>query len=428
MKLRSNIVMGIWIGISVFLCVTGAQAEKIRLMYMTHSHAPANTVNTDLIAEFQQQHPEIEIVYDNAPHGNFEQKLLTAFAGGQGPDIFWAGDWMVPQFVDSGIIAPVDFTQYGVNSQEEFEALFTPGSLAPFTVDGKIYTGGVSEYNTFSLLYNADQFAEAELPRPSDTEPMTWEQLAEYGTKLAKTDENGQLTRVAIQWPFTVPIWTVLIQEPMLHQAGGQLLDPESGMPQFNSPEMAKVMQYLQDLRMKYKIIDPALQLDLLDDFANGNASMVIAGPWALAHLKDLNPDLNLKIAPLPVWEGGQRTTTLYAWAWFVSAKSENQELAWQFVEFLTSHAQRWWDDVRYLQARNITMDSGDSIMDYYVKTEPLLPIFLEDYTYGKFEFASTGYFELSDIWTRAATRILEGEDVQAVLEEAQIAAKFALE
>ena len=401
---------------------------RTQLVYMTHSHDPANEANAQLIAEFEALHPDVEIVYDNAPHANFEQKILTAYAGGSGPDVFWAGDWMVPQFIENNIIAPVNYEVYGASSAEEYLEQFNPGSLDPFIVDGEVYTGGTSEYNTFSLLYNVDHFEEAGLPLPDPDEPMTWEQYAEYAEQLAQRDDSGNLTRAAFTMPYGVPIWNVLILEPMLHQLGGQLINPETGKPDFTSPEMVKVMQYWQDLRLEQNAIDPALELNLIDDFANGNASTIIAGPWALPAVDGVNPDINYAIAPLPKWADGERVTTAYAWAWFVNPESENQELAWEFVEFLSSKGDVWWDNVGYVQARMGQAETGEDLNDYRLSSEPRLADFLPDYEYGRYQFSSRAYFELSDIWTRATTRILEGEDVETVLQEAQVAADFATE
>jgi multiple sugar transport system substrate-binding protein len=200
-------------------------------------------------------------------------------------------------------------------------------------------------------------------------------------------------------------------------------------MPQFDSEEMVKTMQYIQDLRFERQAFDPAFYTDLLDDFANGRASMIIAGPWAISLLKNINPDLNYAVVPLPKWADGERVTTLYAWAWFVNAQTtpEKQEWGWEFVNYLSSKGQLWWDQVRYVQSRLGDASDGESLTDYRVTSEPRLPIFLEDYKYGKFEFRSTAYFEISNIWTRATTRILEGEDVATVLGEAQTAAEFAI-
>lgn len=404
-----------------------ASGEPIELLYMTHNHAQSIPVNEAIIAEFQESHPNVKITFDNSPHDNYEQKVLTAFAGGQGPDVFWAGDWMIPQFVNNGIVAPVDPTAFGVQTQEEFVGLFEPGSLDAFTVDGKIYTGGVSEYNTFSLIYDKDDFAEAGIEPLSKDTPITWEELADIAVQLTKKD-GDKVVRIGMEWPFQVPIWTVLIQEPMLRQLGGELINSETGQPDFTQEAMVKVMEYVQGLRAA-GAIDPALDQNLLDDLANDRTSIIIGGPWAAKPLNDINPDLNWDTAPLPQFADAQdRVTTLYAWAWFVSGKSspEKQKAAWEFVNLLTSEQQKWWDEVGYVQARKADVD-GMTLQEYYAQSDPRLTTIFNDYPYGKFEFRSPQYFELSDIWTRAQDRVLQGEDVMAVLQDAQAQAEQAV-
>lgn len=404
-----------------------ASGETIELLYMTHNHTQSIPVNEAIIAEFQESHPNVKITFDNSPHSNYEQKILTAFAGGQGPDVFWAGDWMIPQFVNNGIVAPVDPTAFGVQTQEEFVDLFEPGSLDAFTVDGSIYTGGVSEYNTFSLIYDKDDFAEAGIEPLSKDTPITWEELGEIAAKLTKKD-GDKVVRIGMEWPFQTPIWTVLIQEPMLRQLGGELINPETGQPDFTQEAMVKVMEYVQGLRAA-GAIDPALDQNLLDDLANDRVSILIGGPWAAKPLNDINPNLNWDTAPLPVFADAQgRVTTLYAWAWFVSGKAspEKQKAAWEFVNLLTSKQQEWWDKVGYVQARKADVD-GMTLQEYYAQSDPRLTTIFNDYPYGKFEFRSPQYFELSDIWTRAQDRVLQGEDVMTVLQDAQAQAEQAV-
>ena len=62
----------------------------------------------------------------------------------------------------------------------------------------------------------------------------------------------------------------------------------------------------------------------------------------------------------------------------------------------------------------------GEELTDYRAKSDDRLKVIFDDYQYGKFEFRSTAYFELSDLWTRALTRILAGEDVTTVMTETQ--------
>jgi multiple sugar transport system substrate-binding protein len=392
--------------------------DEVELLYMTHAHDPATAVNEQLIAEFTAMYPNVKITYDHAPHENYEQKVLTAFAGGEGPDVFWAGDWMVPQFVENELVAPVDPAAFGVASQEEFVGLFEPGALDAFTVDGQVLTGGISEYNTFSLLYNPAHFQASGLEPLSATEPITWERLAEIAGQLTQMDGETRV-RSGFEWVYNVPIWTVLLFEPMLHQLGGQLIDPESGEPNFASPELIRVMQYVQDLRQEQNANDPAFLVDLLEDFANERSSMIVAGPWALPAIAGINAAAQVAVAPLPKFAEGERVTTLYAWAWFVSAKTDETKRcwAWNFLSFLTSKAQLWWDNVGYIQPRTDLTANGQSLADYRTSTLPGLEVFLEDFPFGRFQFRSTRYFEISAAWTRAFQEILEGGDVQEVLE-----------
>jgi len=402
--------------------------DKITITYWTHNHPPSIPINQQIIDEFKKENPNVEIVFDNAPHSNYEQKILTAFAGNQGPDVFWAGDWMVPQFLANKMIAPVDPTAFGVKTQDEFEKLYAPGSLDAFKSDGKIYTGGVSEYNTFSLIYNVDDFKAAGInPLPKD-KPVTWEELATIAAKLSK-QESGKTTRVGLEWPFNVSIWTVLILEPMIRQLGGEIVDPGTGKPKFDSPEMLKVFEYVKSLRDN-KAIDPDFSSSLLDDFAADRASMIIGGPWAASPLKDMNAKLNWDVAPLPQFKDAKsRVTTLYAWAWYVNANSspEKQKIAWQFVNKLTSKGQLWWDKVGYVEARLGKTDTGKDLVEYRAASDPRLKVIFDDYQYGKSEFRSTSYFEISDIMTRALTKVLAGGDPKSVLSDAQIAAEFTL-
>jgi len=322
---------------------------------------------------------------------------------------------MVPQFVGNGIVAPVDPTAFDVQTQEEFLAMFPEGSLDAFTVDGNVYTGGVSEYNTFSMLYDVDDFEAAGIPLPSKDTPLTWEELADIAAKLTIKDGDS-VTRIGMEWPWATPIWTVLI-------------NPETGQPDFTQEPMVQVMTYLQELRAKGAIDPGVFNQDMLGEFANDQVSIIFGGPWAAAPLNDLNPDMNWDIAPLPQFANAQdRVTTLYAWAWFVSAKSspEEQKAAWEFVDLLTSKQQEWWDQVGYVQARQTEID-GTSLQEYYAQSDPRLATIFNDYQYGQYEFRSPKYFELSDIWTRAQQRVLQGEDVMTVLQEAQAQAEAAV-
>ena len=221
----------------------------MKLVYWSHTHDPAVGVNDKIINDFMNENPNIEVVYDHVPHANYEQKIMTAFAGKEGPDLFWAGDWMVPQYIENKMIAPVDPSAFGVSSQKEFLDLFNPGSLDGFMVDGKVYTGGISEYNSFSLIYNKKHMDEIGVKLSKDT-PVTWNRLADITSKLTKKT-GSKITRIGFSWPYTSGIWNVLVLEPMLRQAGGELVDVSKGKAMLDTAAALRVMNYIK----KFKVL-----------------------------------------------------------------------------------------------------------------------------------------------------------------------------
>lgn len=402
----------------------GSGSGKVQLLYWTHQYDPAITVNEQLIEQYQQENPNVEITYDYTPHGNYEQKLFTALAGGSGPDVFWAGDWLVPQFVDTGSIAPVDFSAYDVDGADQFLALFEQGALDPFIQGDDIYTGGISERQVFSAFYHPQHMNAAGLPEdlPED-EPLTWEQIAEYAGQLVQR-EGGKRVRDGIQWELKVPIWVALIVESMVRQLGGEIYDADAGRPNLTSPEIKQAMGYIQDLRQKYDAIDPALyvQDNIVPAFAEDRISMNIGGPFQPSLAKSTNPDVELDITPYPVFDGGQRTTATYSWAWFVNAAADEEKRheAWRFVNFLSSHGQLWWDEVRYPQARKGQTDEGQDLNDYRIESEPTYAVSLKDFEYARYQFRSKDYYKIASALQRAQSRVLGGENIDSVLQNAQ--------
>lgn len=181
----------------------------------------------------------------------------------------------------TGYHCPVQYDKFGAGSANDFLELFEPGSLDPYVHEGEVYTGGLSEFNTFSLFVNVDHFEEAGVTVPSTEEPITWEEFADLAEQMAQQDDSGNITRNGFAWPVTSGIWNILILEPLVNQLGGGIVD-ENGMPTLNSEEVIKTFQYVHDLRFERNAFDPALYTGLTSGFGNGEHSMMIADPGPL--------------------------------------------------------------------------------------------------------------------------------------------------
>ncbi|MCD6317664.1 extracellular solute-binding protein [Candidatus Aerophobetes bacterium] len=404
-------------GLFIFAISTSAGIAKTKISYWTHTYDPAVPVNEVMVKEFMKMNPDVEVSYDHVPHAQYEPKLLTAFAAGTAPDVFWAGDWLMPKWIPLGLLDPVDYSFWGVKSYKEFVNLFEKGAMEPYIWHGKVYAAGISEYNTFSVFYHPDDFKQAGIPLPSETKPMSWEEFAKIAEKLNKFDSSGKRLRSGFESVYNVPIWAVLILEPQIRQIGGEIVKDEQ--PQFNSPQMMKVLNWWYELKKK-KVIDPSFIVSIGDDFAHGRLSMTIAGPWFISWVRSINPNIKMSVMPLPVFKGGKRVTTLYSWQWHVASSSRHKKIAWKFAHYVATQPLRWWHKVRYIEPMK-------GVISKIVKEEPLLKTFEEDFKYGKYEFRSRKYYKLSEILMRTWQRvIMEGMSPEKALKTAQKEAEKA--
>jgi len=389
----------------------------VDLAYWTHNFPPANNLNKALVGQYMRSNPQVKITFNPIAYASYDTKLLTAFAGGGGPDVFWNGDWQMAEYIAKGLVAPFDASAYGVASQQAFIDRYDPQTFDGFMANGTLYTGGISEYDNLCILYNKALFRAEGIPYPSETEPMTWEQTAAIAQKLTKFS-GGKRVQSGWEFVYGQTIWAVLQIEPLVRQLGGQLVN-SAGMPQFDSAPVIQTMQFYHDLRTTYKANDPAFpSADLAADVAKGRVAMWIAGIWAIPDMLLNNPKIkgDVGVAPVPTWsKGGKRVGPKYAWAWYVNAHAapQNQQAAWRFISSLTAHDDQWFDTCGYTEPLR-------THWAYMLRSQPLLQVFRSELQYAQYIFRSPHYGDLSDVLNRAFTNIQSGADPTTVMKNAQ--------
>ena len=69
-------------------------------------------------------------------------------------------------------------------------------------------------------------------------------------------------------------------------------------------------------------------------NFASGNVAMMFEGPWGVAIQKQLNPNLNYDIAPLPA---GKTTGTMVRGSLnTLTSQAQDKEAAWTFMRWMS--------------------------------------------------------------------------------------------
>jgi len=251
-----------------------------------------------LVSQYEAQHPgqKVNTLYVNSD--NTLQKVLTAVRGGSPPDVAYLyGSWapnvaQIPQVVN---LTPVT-KRPGVNWED-----FWTGERAVATVNGKVI-GIPALVDNLAVVYNKTLFAKAGLQPPGPD--WTWQDFVADAKKL--TNPAIKQYGTAYVTPGTED--TVWHWEPLLWEAGGQLLTPDNKKAAFDS---AAGLASLNTLRTM-AVTDKSMYLDPSDSayanlFNSGKVGMLVTGPWDLATFN--NVKYGVQVMPsFPATSGGHQT------------------------------------------------------------------------------------------------------------------------
>ena len=165
--------------------------------------------NLGVLADaFMEEFPDVSVEVTAVPWDAAHERLVTAIAGGDVPDVSMIGTTWMGEFATMGGLAP---TPDSIDPAAFFE-----GAWDTTVVDGTSY--GVPWYVETRLVYYRTDLAE----EGGVTEaPATWEEL----TRLAQaTVDGGAEFGISLQ-PGGIGAWQTFM--PFFWQAGGEIVDED---------------------------------------------------------------------------------------------------------------------------------------------------------------------------------------------------------
>lgn len=263
------------------------------------------------------QKVELEFIpnkeYINGP------KLATAFASGDGPDIFIISPGDFLRYYNGGVLQ--DLTPY---IDEKARADFPESVLANRMVDGKIF-GLPMEVEPMAMFYSIKAFEDAGL-NENDV-PKTWDELLELGKKLTTPERYGLLFQTAPGY------YQNFTWYPFLWQGGGEFQNAE-GKSAFDSPATVQALKLWQDAVNSGAAPRQVLGNGANDSVANlasGYCAIQNVGIWAISQLKNNAKDFPYGVFRLPTPANGKYVTVGGGWAFVANSKGKNPEAAGQF-------------------------------------------------------------------------------------------------
>lgn len=288
---------------------------------------PTNPFASARVDAFKAKYPNVTL--DLVPKVD-DQKILTAAAAKQLPDVLWLGRDTVSSWGARGVLTPVDdlIQKNGFDLGQFYDA-----AVQEVKYDGK--TWGIPQFMTVRVLYvNVDALGEAGTD-PSKLDTGNWEQLNDLGQKLTK--RNGdQYTR----WGFDNKVdsdfywlWG--------GANGGKFISDDGKKVSFNDPKIVEAVDWAaknyaaQGGYQGYKGFATTFQND--EQFARGLVAMTLYENWMLGIIARTVPDRNFVVVPMKKRGGSDPYSFTSGNAWTVPTGAKERDAAFNFITFMSA-------------------------------------------------------------------------------------------
>lgn len=278
----------------------------------------------DVIAAFNEEHPEITVNIQALPWDQYWTKLQTQASSKTLPDVFWINEPNAGLYATNGALAAIDTAQ-GFDP-----ANFPAASIQSYTFDDELYAAPTG-YSTMGVWYNTDLFDRAGVDYPADG--WTQEDFVAAATAISDAlGSEGVFGAAAAPWTGQETSYNTI------YQSGGEVISADGTTSGYDDPGTIAGVKLWVDLAQAGVSPSVAQITDtpIPQYFTSGKLAMMWSGPWNANSLKDSEIAETVAVAPLPTGES-DLVTTIQGGADAVSAYSENKEAAQTFQAFLGS-------------------------------------------------------------------------------------------
>jgi raffinose/stachyose/melibiose transport system substrate-binding protein len=373
-----------------------------------HWRSEDTAVYEELIRIFEERNPGFKVQMDvrSANQDEYYAVLKTKMSGtNDSIDILaiHPGPWL-QEFSQMGLL--VDLTNAPVTS------MYVPDMVEPSkTDDGKVY-GLPQCFNAYLIFYNQGIFSQYGL-----VPPKTWADMQTIAKTLRDNGHETIASGFAESWVFDLqgcPLFSSYNPDnPRI------LIDIQDGRVKWTAPNVRAVFEDLQKMNREGFFIngangtsyEPSLAL-----FAQGRAAMLNTGSWSIGGLLEEDASLELGFFVLPNSRDEQVMSTDLGQLLAINTGSPRQEQAMKFLEFLSSPeaAQIYADGTAQFSAVKGVQSSSPEL--------EAVTRMLGEYKSYRAVSALPMDAKFLDIFFNTCSRAFAGEDIDALLTEAQTA------
>lgn len=278
---------------------------------------------------FQETYPNFEL---QATPEITDQKILTAVASGDVPDLFWIGSETIQSWAARGALESLDDL---IENDDRFDlSQFYDSEIAKVQYDGTTY--GVPQFVDCRPVWLDHASLDEAGIAVEDVDTSNWQQMQDYGTKLVKKD-GDQIVR----WGFDTKgvnffwMWS--------WGNGGQLLSEDGKMATFDTPENIEALQYNIDTYnsqggfQTYQAFMQTTGFDGAENFfVQHQVAMTPFESWLLGIVAEGDPNHEFTVTPFRGKDGNPYSIT-GGQSWAIPKGAKNKEAAWEWISYFSS-------------------------------------------------------------------------------------------
>ena len=354
-----------------------ATTEEATIRVWTHQNDAFNDGLETLGESYMAANPGITIEFETFDYDTYIQTLQTALPAGTEADILQMfGSW-VCSYADGGNLATMPGD---VLSMDDAKAAIFPAQLAGYNCGDNLY-GVPQEFNIEygAVLVNTRLAEEAGIENITDGWD-SWDDFIADAQQLVEL-QDGVMTRAGYNFTGGDSISATFFS--LILQNGGEFLVDDTF--DVTTPEAEAALTLMMRF-VDEGLVDPVLFNDeenwVGDCYFEEDCAIGLVGPWVVADYAGDYPDVveNTQYVALPYIGAEPKLVAASGWGLSVSANSEVQAAAWDFVSYVALNAEnavQWNLASGTLPAlmANASGSAGDELVATFPHFGPFLDI-----------------------------------------------------
>jgi multiple sugar transport system substrate-binding protein len=309
-----------------------SEGGTLTVWFPGNSQPEIDLVTKTLVPEFEKKN-NVTVKVTYVDWGDLSPKLNAAFAAGTAPDVFGHGPAAAADLVANDRVVNLDndIKSLPASDRDDLNAALDGGK-----VDGKQYLTPLSISGQL-VVYRADLLKEAGIDPSTLT---TWNAVRNAAQKLT-VREGGTVKRAGLLLG-TAAIQRSITFNALLAAQGGAMTNKDGSKVTFDSTAGVDALTFFDSLYQGSSTVGADVGNDYLNSapaqqpLVTGAAAMTMLTSQAAVQVAAANPGLKLGVLPAlsfkkPAAFGGAGAGL------FINADSNQQKLAWKFLEFMTS-------------------------------------------------------------------------------------------